>query len=105
MSVSNFKNGHNELYIKGLYREFTGSCFTTQKQRSAREQHLGALGPIIRALTDETIKIYYKNTCSFSNSIHVHGLKYDKTSEGAPYNDQSTDGDSVAPNGGTWIYV
>eukprot|EP01083_Nonionella_stella_P216522 778183_1 len=93
------------IYIKGLYREFTDSCFTTQKQRTTREQHLGALGPTIRAIQDETIKIFYKNTCSFPNSIHVHGLKYDKTSEGAPYNDGTSNGDNIAENGGQWIYI
>eukprot|EP00488_Nonionellina_sp_1-RS-2012_P003797 TRINITY_DN824_c0_g1_i3.p1 TRINITY_DN824_c0_g1~~TRINITY_DN824_c0_g1_i3.p1 ORF type:complete len:143 (+),score=46.79 TRINITY_DN824_c0_g1_i3:61-429(+) len=65
---------------------------------------LGALGPNIRALTGETIKVFYENQCSFPNSVHTHGLKYDKTSEGAPYNDGSTGGDIVEPSG-RWIYI
>eukprot|EP01084_Bolivina_argentea_P087930 158751_1 len=91
-------------YMKALFREFESSCFTSQKERSDHEKHLGVLGPYIRALTGETIKVYYKNMCSFPSSVHPHGVKYDKTSEGAPYADESTAGDIVSP-GDTWIYI
>eukprot|EP01083_Nonionella_stella_P251030 866557_1 len=47
----------------------------------------------IHTLADETIKIYYENKCSFPNSMHPHSIEHNKTSEGAPYNDGSTDGD------------
>eukprot|EP01084_Bolivina_argentea_P239871 403074_1 len=91
-------------YVKALYREYTNNCFTEQKQRSSRDEHLGALGPNIRALTGEKIKIFYKNLCSITTSLHVHGLQYDKTSEGAPYDDQSLEGDNISPNG-QWIHL
>eukprot|EP01084_Bolivina_argentea_P239874 403080_1 len=93
-------------YIKSLYREFTDDCFTTQ-QRTESDKHLGALGPNFRALTGETIKVFYKNMCTFDTSIHPHGVSYDKTSEGAPYldNDGITTGDVVPANGGNWIYI
>eukprot|EP01083_Nonionella_stella_P178789 632700_1 len=91
-------------YMKTLYREFTDLCFDTQKERSAHEKHLGLLGPYIRALTGERIKVYYKNKCSIDSSVHPHGVKYDKTSEGAPYDDEGLEGDIVAP-GEKWIYI
>jgi FtsP/CotA-like multicopper oxidase with cupredoxin domain len=93
-------------YLKALYREFETNCFDEQKDRDQRDEHLGVLGPNIRAKTGETIKIFYKNTCSFPNSMHPHGVEYEKHSEGAPYadNDGITDGDVVEP-GATWIYI
>jgi hephaestin len=100
-------NGRDRIgptYLKALYREYETNCFDERKDRSDRDRHLGVLGPNIRATTGETIKIFYKNTCSFPTSMHPHGLEYDKTSEGAPYNDGSTDGDIVHP-GDTWIYI
>jgi hephaestin len=93
-------------YLKGLYREFTDKCFDEQLERMERDEHLGALGPNIRALTGERIKVFYKNKCSFPNSIHTHGLKYDKLSEGAAYvdNDGINGGDVVEPDA-KWIYI
>ena len=48
---------------------------------------LGYLGPTLRAKVGDTIKITFKNKCSFSTSLHPHGVLYAKDSEGAPYND------------------
>eukprot|EP01084_Bolivina_argentea_P051330 94422_1 len=91
-------------YWKGLYREFEDKCFSSQKRRSDRDLHLGVLGPNIRAMTGETIKVYYKNTCSFPNSLHAHGLLYDKTSEGAYYDDGNINGGDIVQPGQQWIY-
>eukprot|EP01084_Bolivina_argentea_P265011 449083_1 len=102
-----FGNGEDRIgskYIKALYREFTDECFTDVKTRIARDEHLGSLGPNIRALTGETIKVFYKNMCSFNNSVHPHGVEYDKLSEGAIYHDGNILGDLVKPDDG-WIYI
>eukprot|EP01084_Bolivina_argentea_P096247 173021_1 len=104
--LGNGQDRIGSVYLKALYREFETNCFENQKDRSDRDKHLGVLGPNIRALTGETIKIYYKNTCSFPTSMHPHGLEYEKHSEGAPYkdNDGITDGDVVEP-GDSWVYI
>ena len=58
------------------------------KQRAAGEQHLGLLGPVIRAEVGDTIKVVFRNNLRRSpSSVHPHGVFYDKDSEGAPYND------------------
>eukprot|EP01083_Nonionella_stella_P153720 494246_1 len=95
----------SSTYWKALYREFETKCFEEDRE-FARDKHLGVLVPNIHAFTGEIIKVFYKNTCSFPNSLHPHGLEYDKTSEGAPYNDNDgiTDGDRVEP-GDQWIYL
>jgi len=95
-------------YVKCLYREYTDASFRTLKPRPPQWQHLGMLGPLIRGQVGDTIKVVYRNHCSFPNSIHAHGLMYAKNSEGAPYADGTPGGvkpgDSVRP-GGTYTYV
>lgn len=91
------------IYYKGMYREYTDSTFTEQVDRETadggRSLHLGVVGPAIRGIVGDTVRIVYKNMCTFDSSMHPHGVSYEKTSEGAPYadDDGTTDGDSVAP--------
>ena len=95
-------------YIKCIYREYTDASFTTLKERGENEGYLGNLGPVIRAEVGDTIKIKYKNACSFPTSMHPHGVFYNKASEGSPYAD-GTRGrdkrDDAVPPGGEWTYT
>ena len=88
-------------YIKSLYREYTNSSFRTLKPRTAADRHLGMLGPVIRAVVGDTIKVVFKNNLDRPVSVHTHGVFYDKGSEGAPYNDGTSPADhrddAVAP--------
>ncbi|HEY6421833.1 MAG TPA: multicopper oxidase domain-containing protein [Pseudonocardiaceae bacterium] len=88
-------------YTKCIYHGYTDASFTHQIQRSADDQYLGLLGPVIRAQVGDTIKVTFRNNCSFPASIHPHGVFYDKKDEGTPYDDgrSSADkaGDAVAP--------
>jgi hephaestin len=74
-------------YVKSLYREYTDESFTSLKPRSSADQHLGMLGPVIRGVVGDTIKVVFKNNLHRPASVHVHGVFYDKASEGAPYDD------------------
>lgn len=78
------------VYLKALYREFEDSNFTVQKERTAEEEHLGFLGPVIRAEVGDTIEVVFKNKASRNYSIHAQGVYYNKCNEGALYNDGST---------------
>jgi hypothetical protein len=93
-------------YIKALYREYTDATFTTLKPRPPEWQHLGALGPLIRAQVSDTIRIVFRNNADRPYSVHPHGVFYEKASEGAPYDDEDgvTTGDAVPP-GGTHTYI
>jgi FtsP/CotA-like multicopper oxidase with cupredoxin domain len=87
--------GENELtttpaaksntYLKAVYREYTDATFTTLKPRSPAWEHLGILGPLIRAEVGDVVKIVFKNNSRLICSMHPHGLAYDKESEGAYY--------------------
>ena len=88
-------------YGKSLYREYTDESFTTLEPRPPAWEHLGFLGPVIHAVVGDRVRIVFKNNLDRPASVHMHGLKYDKGSEGAPYDDGSTpqqkDDDAVPP--------
>jgi hephaestin len=81
------------VYRKALYREYTDSTFTTLKPRPAEWEHLGYLGPLIRAVVGDTIRVVFHNNAMQPYSVHPHGVFYDKASEGAGYNDGSPTSD------------
>ncbi|XP_078613011.1 hephaestin-like protein [Branchiostoma floridae x Branchiostoma japonicum] len=89
-------------YKKALYREYTDSTFTVQKERKPRDLHLGMLGPMIEAEIGDVIVVYFKNMASHPYSMHPHGLLYSKWNEGALYEDKTSGAskrdDVVEPN-------
>lgn len=92
-------------YRKALYREYTDASFATLKERPARWQHLGALGPVIHAQVGDTLEVVFRNNADRPYTMHPHGVFYEKDSEGAPYDDDDgvTTGDAVPP-GVTHVY-
>jgi manganese oxidase len=95
-------------YRKVLYREYTDSSFRTLKPRPLAWQHLGFLGPLIRAVVGDTIRVVFRNNGDRPYSVHPHGVLYDKASEGVPYNDGTSGGDKAddgVPPGGTHTYI
>src|SRR5258708_23577938 len=63
--------------------------------RSADEQYLGILCPVLYGEVGDTIKIFFKNNASRPFSMHPHGVLYQKNSEGSGYNDGTSDGDKA----------
>ena len=55
--------------------------------RSAAEEHLGLLGPTIRAEVGDEIRVVFSNRMRYPASVHSHGVLYNKSSEGSPYDD------------------
>jgi hephaestin len=97
-----------KVYRKAVYREYTDATFTHLKPRSAADQYLGIVGPVVHAEVGDTIKIYFKNHGTHPYSIHAHGVLYQKPSEGSGYADgvstAAKGGAAVAP-GATFTYV
>jgi len=89
--------------IKARFVEYTDGSFSTPKVISAEWEHLGILGPVIRANVGDSVVVYFKNMTANAASIHVHGLLYDVNSEGAVYNNGATSGSSIDP-GGQYMY-
>ncbi|XP_069723777.1 coagulation factor V [Phaenicophaeus curvirostris] len=93
---------------KVIFQSYTDSTFTTLQDEDEYNEHLGILGPVIRAEVDDVILVHFKNLASRPYSLHAHGLLYDKSSEGSIYDDESTawfkEDDEVQPNN-SYIYV
>ena len=95
-------------YKKVLYREYTDGTFRTLKLRTPEWAHLGFLGPLIRGVVGDTIRVVFRNNGDRPYSVHPHGVLYDKSSEGVPYNDGTSGSDKAddgVPPGGTHTYV
>jgi FtsP/CotA-like multicopper oxidase with cupredoxin domain len=99
--------GHE--YHKARFVEYTDSSFSTIKPRGAEWEHLGILGPVIRANVGDTIKVVFRNkTQDMTTSMHPHGVFYKKDSEGTHYHDSTHEKDKrddlVTP-GTTYTYT
>ena len=95
-------------YKKVLYREYTNESFRRLKPRPAQWEHLGLLGPVIHAVVGDTIRVVFHNNASRAFSMHPHGVFYEKSSEGARYNDGTSASDKrgdAVPPGGTFTYI
>jgi manganese oxidase len=93
---------------KAIYLEYTDATFTTLKLRAPEWEHLGFLGPLVRAEVVDTVKIVFRNNAKFAAAVHPHGVFYNKDSEGANYNDGSKGGDKAddaVPTGATHTYT
>ena len=58
-------------YKKALYIEYTDDTFSTPRNRTEDELHLGSLGPVIRGEVGDTIEVVFRNKVSF---IIVKGI-------------------------------
>ncbi|XP_069577324.1 ferroxidase HEPHL1 isoform X1 [Brachyistius frenatus] len=73
--VGKGKNRIGSRYKKVVYREYTDDTFRAQKKRHPNQQHLGIMGPIIKAEVGEQIVITFKNKASRPYSIDAHGVR------------------------------
>lgn len=74
--------GLRTQWPKTRYIEYTDSSFSIRKPQP---EWLGILGPIIRAEVGDDIEVEFLNRTRTFHSIHPHGVRYDKDSEGAFY--------------------
>lgn len=97
-----------KTYTKAYYREYTDGTFSHLKERPAEQEHMGILGPLLRAEVGDTLKVVFRNNGGRAYSIHPHGVFYEKSSEGAIYNDGTAGADKAddrVPPGGTHTYM
>lgn len=92
-------------YQKVIYTEYTDSTFTTTKPPTPDSQHLGLLGPVLRAEEGDTLRVTFMNRADRNYSIQPHGLHYEKRFQGSSYEDGvNKPGSHVGP-GETFTYV
>jgi FtsP/CotA-like multicopper oxidase with cupredoxin domain len=93
------------VFKKTIFREYTDATFTSRTPRPSEWEHLGMLGPLLRAEVGETIRVVFKNNGQHPFSMHPHGVFYTKDSEGAQYDDGTGSQRGGVPPGGTHTYV
>jgi manganese oxidase len=91
----------NRKAVKFRYFAYTDSTFSAKVKS---EPSLGILGPILRGVVGDYLVVTFLNRTSMRLSMHPHGVKYDKESEGAFYLPNPGPGGAVAP-GESFTYV
>ncbi len=95
--------GLGRVYKKTIFREYTDQTFKTLKPREPAWEHLGILGPMMRAEVGDTIEVVFRNAAAHPHTVHPHGVFYEKSSEGAQYDDGTGKRFAVQP-GATHTY-
>ncbi|MCI0541632.1 MAG: multicopper oxidase domain-containing protein [Verrucomicrobiales bacterium] len=83
------------------YVQYTDASFAA---RVLSEPRLGILGPVLRGVVGEYLAVTLLNRSPQPVSMHPHGVRYDKDSEGAYYEPGPGRGAAVAP-GARFTYV
>jgi manganese oxidase len=76
------------------YVEYLDESFTA---RAISERRLGIMGPVLRGVVGDLLVVTFLNRTSRPLSMHPHGVKYDKDSEGAYYQPRPGLGAAVGP--------
>jgi len=91
----------NRVSWKIRYVQYADANFTA---RVLPAERLGILGPVLRGTTGEYLAITLLNRSWRPISMHPHGLRYDKDSEGSYYKPNPGLGAAIAP-GAKFTYV
>ena len=83
------------------YVQYTDETFTSKVRETPR---LGIMGPVLRGTVGEFLSITFLNRVARPLSMHPHGVKYDKDSEGSHYQPKPGLGAAVG-NGAKFTYV
>ncbi|KAL6100506.1 f5 [Pungitius sinensis] len=83
------QNSRETKFTKVVFRGYMDSSFSTPDTRGEMDEHLGLLGPVIRAEVDQRIMVVFKNKANRPYSLHADGVTYTKQTEGLSYEDGS----------------
>nr|XP_055033767.1 coagulation factor VIII [Misgurnus anguillicaudatus] len=77
-------------YKKVIFRAYEDKDFKNPIKRGEMDEHLGILGPVLKAEINDFLTVVFKNKATRSYSFHLHGV-YDKT--------QGSFGPGISPGG------
>uniref|UniRef100_A0A6Q2XRP7 F5/8 type C domain-containing protein n=1 Tax=Esox lucius TaxID=8010 RepID=A0A6Q2XRP7_ESOLU len=85
-------------YKKVVYRAYRETDFQTPVTRGEMQEHLGLMGPIIKAEVNDLLTVTFKNMASRPYSLHLHGV-YDRSQGGGQVQGRSSGvpGEAVQP--------
>ncbi|CAG02631.1 unnamed protein product, partial [Tetraodon nigroviridis] len=102
------QNSRETKFLKVVFRLYTDSSFSTPEIRGEVDEHLGILGPVIKAEVGQTIMVVFKNNSTRPYSLHPNGVSYSKRMEGLSYEDGSNywyKYDNEVKPGDTYVYM
>ncbi|TNN79085.1 Coagulation factor V [Liparis tanakae] len=76
-------------FTKAVFRGYMDSSFSTPDIRGELDEHLGILGPVIKAEVGQSIMVVFRNLAKRPYSLHPNGVSYAKQTEGLSYEDGS----------------
>uniref|UniRef100_A0A4W6EAV3 ferroxidase n=1 Tax=Lates calcarifer TaxID=8187 RepID=A0A4W6EAV3_LATCA len=82
-------NSRQTSFTKVVFRSYLDSSFRTPEIRGEIDEHLGILGPVIKAEVGQCIMVVFRNNANRPYSIHANGVSYTKQTEGLSYEDGS----------------
>ncbi|XP_063070059.1 coagulation factor V-like [Engraulis encrasicolus] len=80
-------DGRPTAFKKVVYKGYLDPLFRVPDIRGEVEEHLGILGPVIRAEVGDIIMVLVRNLASRPYSLHANGVSYSKDMEGLNYVD------------------
>ncbi|KAF7654098.1 hypothetical protein LDENG_00074670 [Lucifuga dentata] len=83
------QNGRETKFTKVVFRGYMDGTFRTPDIRGEVEEHLGILGPAIKAEVGQSIMVVFRNNGKRPYSLHPNGVSYTKRTEGLAYEDES----------------
>lgn len=85
----------NRRVVKMRYVQYTDASFTT---KCLPVPQLGILGPVLRGVVGDYLKVTFLNRTSQPLSMHPHGVRYDKNNEGSCHPVAAGKGSAIAPD-------
>ncbi|XP_034741691.1 coagulation factor V isoform X5 [Etheostoma cragini] len=82
-------NSRETKFTKVVFRGYMDSSFSTPDVRGEIDEHLGILGPVIKAEVGQSIMVVFRNKANRPYSLHPNGVSYTKQTEGLSYEDGS----------------
>lgn len=82
-------NSRKTKFTKAVFRSYMDGHFRTPDIRGEMDEHLGILGPVIKAEVGQTIMVVFRNNANRPYSLHPNGVSYTKLTEGLSYEDDS----------------
>ncbi|XP_040003907.1 coagulation factor V isoform X2 [Xiphias gladius] len=83
------QNSRETTFTKVVFRRYLDSSFGTPDIRGEMDEHLGILGPVIKAEVGQSIMVVFRNNANRPYSVHPNGVSYSKQTEGLSYEDSS----------------
>jgi len=72
--------GKQLRYVKYRYFQYTDGSYT---RKVPQPEWMGILGPQLRAVEGDTLKVHFINKADKPLSMHPHGMQYDELNDGA----------------------